>query len=469
MKLKYYLIIITSLYFNALTAQELSKTLRAQQVFELVRKFHPVVKLSNINIEKSKADILNARANFDPTLNTYVAEKTFNGVNYYNNFSPELKIPTWYGVDVFAGIDDLTGNRTDPSQTLGQSSYIGVNIPLVKNLVMDKRRAFLKQAKIFNEMAKAEQLVVVNDLFMDAMEAYWTWVKTYNMHKVLDSAVENSEKRRQFILKTYANGECAAIDTTEALAQLQNFQVLKKERWLHFQNAGLMLSAFFWTSNDIPYQLPETVVPDSNWENEAIPADFNLSLPDLQATAGQNHPYLKIYNYKSDVLLIDKKLKFQDLLPKVDFRYNFLSKEYDIQKTIVDATPFRNNYQFGIKLETALLFRQGRANYKLAKLKVEENAIAINQQRRSIEIKIASYYNEYVTLKNQVEIQSNNYLNYQKLVKAEETKYSNGESSLFLINSRVNKALEVQEKLIDLKTRYFKSFYALQWSAGLLK
>ena len=150
MKLKYYLIIITSLYFNALTAQELSKTLRAQQGFELGRTFHPVVDLWKIKIEKAKADILNARANFDPTLNTYVAEKTFNGVNYYNNFSPELKIPTWYGVDVFAGIDDLTGNRTDPSQTLGQSSYIGVNIPLVKNLVMDKRRAFLKQAKIFN-------------------------------------------------------------------------------------------------------------------------------------------------------------------------------------------------------------------------------------------------------------------------------------------------------------------------------
>jgi outer membrane protein TolC len=61
------------------------------------------------------------------------------------------------------------------------------------------------------------------------------------------------------------------------------------------------------------------------------------------------------------------------------------------------------------------------------------------------------------------------YENYQLLVKAEETRLLNGESSLFLVNSRENKALEALEKLIDLKTKYFKTIYALQWSAGELK
>ena len=36
--------------------------------------------------------------------------------------------------------------------------------------------------------------------------------------------------------------------------------------------------------------------------------------------------------------------------------------------------------------------------------------------------------------------------NYKRLLKAEEIKFSNGESSLFLINSRENKLLETQEK-----------------------
>ncbi|WP_221393492.1 hypothetical protein [Dyadobacter sp. NIV53] len=61
-----------------------------------------------------------------------------------------------------------------------------------------------------------------------------------------------------------------------------------------------------------------------------------------------------------------------------------------------------------------------------------------------------------------------NYDNYQKLVQAEQIRFANGESSLFLINSRENKALEAREKLIELKTKYFQTAYSLQWSAGLL-
>ena len=41
-------------------------------------------------------------------------------------------------------------------------------------------------------------------------------------------------------------------------------------------------------------------------------------------------------------------------------------------------------------------------------------------------------------------------------------------NSLFLINSRENKALEALEKLIELKTKFAKTVYALQGSAGLL-
>jgi hypothetical protein len=58
--------------------------------------------------------------------------------------------------------------------------------------------------------------------------------------------------------------------------------------------------------------------------------------------------------------------------------------------------------------------------------------------------------------------------NYLALTKAEETRLSNGEGSLFLINSRELKALESMEKMVDLKAKYYKSIFATQWAAGLL-
>ncbi len=463
------ILILILLFSKAIIAQENPKTLNAEQVLNVVRSFHPVIRQSNIEVEKSRSEILNARGNFDPVFSNYLGQKTFDGQNYYKDFSPELKIPTWYGADIYVGLEDLAGERLDPSQSEGQSSFVGINIPLAKNLVMDKRRAFLKQAKIYNSMAEVEQKIMINDLCMDAISAYWAWVKAYETYTVVANKVRINEKRLELIRKWIVNGERPAIDSIEAVTQLQSFQYRRNENWLEFQNAGLQLSAFMWTKENNPYSLPESVIPEGNWEFETLLTNFNLDLTILLSEAKLNHPYLKIYDYKLDVLDIEKKLKFQELLPKVDFRYNFLAKSYGINKTIAEASPFQNNYQYMLKAEIPLFFSQGRANYKIAKLKIEETKLNLNQKELDIELKIKSYFNEFTTLKNQVGLQSENVENYQKLVKAEEILLENGESTLFLINTRENKALEAQEKLIEIKTKYYKSIYALQWSAGLLR
>ena len=65
------------LFWKTANAQELPKTLNAEQVLELVRNFHPVTKQATIQIEKSKAEILNARGNFDPILSVYATQKVF--------------------------------------------------------------------------------------------------------------------------------------------------------------------------------------------------------------------------------------------------------------------------------------------------------------------------------------------------------------------------------------------------------
>jgi outer membrane protein TolC len=464
-------ILLYIIVFSGFTsyAQDSLKTLNAEQVLALVKQFHPVVRQTTIEIEKAKADITVARGAFDPILSYYAASKTFNGTNYYNDYAPEIKIPTWYGVEVSGGLENLTGNRLDPSSTPGKTSYLGVSIPLAKNLIIDKRRAFLQQARIFNTMAEVEQRAVINDLLMSAAEAYWNWLKAYQTFVVVRNNVEINKSRVDFIRRSFVNGERAAIDTVEAVAQLQSFQYQQNQHWVEFQNAGLELSVYLWKNNNEPYILPETVVPQDGWENEVNILNFNLVLTDLLTLAENNHPDLQLYNYKLDVLNIDKKLKFQELLPKIDFRYNQLNKGYNLLETATTGPLFRDNFQYGLKIEFPLRFSQGRGEYKKARLKIEETTLDQNQKKQQIELKVRSYYNEFLNLKAQIALQSNNYNNYLALVRAEETKLRNGESSLFLINSRENKALEALEKLIELKAKYYKTIYSLQWSAGLLQ
>jgi outer membrane protein TolC len=135
----------------------------------------------------------------------------------------------------------------------------------------------------------------------------------------------------------------------------------------------------------------------------------------------------------------------------------------------VEVRPlFENNYQYGIKFEMPLRLSKGRADYQLAKLKIQEESLNLAQKRQQIQVKVSSYFNEVEALKKQINTQQKAVLNYQALVKAEEARFEQGESSLFLINSRETKAMEAAEKLTELKAYLFKAIYALQASAGVL-
>ena len=445
-------------------AQDSIQTLNLEQLILLVKKYHPVVKQMELQIQRSAADIQIAKSAFEPDISNYHTIKTFDGTNYYTSNSFKVNVPAWYGVEFNMGLESLKGNNYDPSNTSGQSSYIGMTIPLIKNLVLDKRRASLQQAKVFNTLSEVERDATINNLLMEAIREYWNWVNTYQVLKIMENAVIVNQQRFEWVKKSYALGERPAIDTIEALTQLRSFEYLRNQYFTDFQNAALLLSLYLWTEDEEPYVLPESIIPESN-EIE-VKEDVNLEV--LLTTAIQQHPELRAYELKLDILEIDRKLKIQDVLPKLDFSYNQLGKGFNLANTLVEGPIFDNNFRYGLKLEIPLLFMEGRANLEKAKLKIEETVLAQTQKDAQISTKIKSYYNEVINLKNQIDLQKSIYQNYLQLVKAEEMRYQNGESSLFLINSRETKALESKEKLIDLQTKYMKTYYAIQWSAGLL-
>ena len=448
-------------------ANDSLKTLSEQQVFEIVKQFHPLAKQADINIEKAKADITSARGMFDPLLSAKLSNKTFGGIEYYNHFQPELKIPTWYGIEINAGLENLRGNRINPEETIGKTSYAGLTIPLAKNLLMDKRRAALRQAKIFRQMSEVEKKTILNDLMLEAMNAYWQWVKQYEVMNVLANAVTVNEKRFELVKISYRQGDRPAIDTTEALVQLQSFKLLLSESQLDFQNAGLELSVFLWNKNTDPVTLPSSVVPDSGWKKTGIPETVLPVLEDILKSARNNHPDLLQYNFKLEALSVEKKLKFQELLPLVNFRYNQLGKGYDVAKTTI-APLFENNFQYGINFGIPLRLSEGRGEYRKVKLKIQEADLQRSQKLVLVENKVRSYHNELLTLRSQVFLQQQQYNNYVTLQRGEETRFFNGESSLFLVNNRENKALEALQKLVELETKYFKTLNSLYWAGGQL-
>ncbi len=465
------LIFFTALLFYCslgVQSQPIDTTFTQQEFFSVVLKYHPVAKQADINIEKANADLLIARGGFDPLASALVAQKTFDGIDYYETVQPELRIPTWYGVELVVGAEYLAGDRTNNDQTLGATSYAGVVIPVAKNLLMDKRRAALQTAKIFVNLSEVEKRSILNDLLFDAANAYWQWALQYEQYKVITNAIALNEKRLALIRTSFRQGDRPALDTIEALTQLQSFQYQQQEALLEFNNAALDLSVFLWQQDNKSYALPTNVVPANYWLTENITESKLPVLDDLLLQANFSHPDLLFYNFKLDALNVEKKLKFQELLPKLDFKYNQLGKGYNIF-TAKSGPLFTNNFKYGVVFSMPLRLSQGRGEYQKAKLKIAETSLERDLKTAMVQNKIKSYFNKLLALLAQTEILEKAFLNFGTLQRGEELKFFNGESSLFLVNTRENKTLEARQKFLKTKADYYKTFNLLQWSAGILR
>lgn len=449
-------------------AQDSTRTLSEAAFLNIVRAYHPMVKQASLMVERAQADLTASRAGFDPAFYVAADRKTFDGKNYYNYLNPELKIPTWFGVEVKAGLENNRGDFTNPELSLGKSSYLGVSVPVAKNLLMDKRRAALQQAKIFREQSKAEQSLAINDLLIDAVDTYWQWVQAYEVYIILNETVRVNEERFNLVKLGWRQGDRPAIDTTEVLAQLQSFQIARNDAWLRWRNSSLDLSNYLWLANDSPYYLPETVLPDAGWKGYNVNSAPLPLLDELLATARNLHPKLASYNFKLQSLDVEKRLKFQNLLPQVDFRYNILNTDYNVFKN--GGWPYyQNNYKFGFDIGMPLRLSQGRGEYRAAKIKIQETELDLSMTRLAIQNKVKSYFNDLANLQQQVRLAEASLDNYQKLFRGEDLRFKNGESSLFILNTRENKVLESRQKVIELRTKFMKAMQATIWSTGQLR
>lgn len=460
--MKKYLFIVFILSNSGLYAQLLG----VDAFIEQVKQNHPLAKQAAIQVAKAKANLLIAKGSFDPAFNFDASRKTFDGTNYYFYTNPELTIPTRLGgVDIKTGLENNGGVKLNQQITAGASSYLGVEMPIAKGLLIDKRRAALQQAKIYQQQSEQEKNTMINNLLFDAYVSYWQWTSAYQLYSVYSQFFKTATDRYRLVKLAYLNGDRSAIDTIEALTQVQQYNMMQVDAKMNLNTASLDLSNYLWSENDIAYILPEKMVPDT------IQFALNLSPQSVENILDRvraDNPTILSYQYKLVALEVERKLAYQNMLPTVNIKANLLNKGYNVTKHF-DGAFLQNNYNWGIDVKIPLFIREGRGYYKKAKLQIEETNYALAAKKWEIENKVKNYYTETNLLQQQIITTQLAYNGFSALLSAENLRFKNGESSLFLINTRENKVIEMAQKLIQLRMKYLKANYSIEWAAGTLR
>ncbi len=447
-------------------AQDTVTTLSQERFIDMVLKYHPVARQSELILDQGEYGLKKARGSFDPYVFTYLDEKQFDEKNYFSILGTGLKVPTWLGLDIKFGYDRNRGVYLNPENTLPENGlwYAGVSVPLGEGLFIDERRKVVQQARLFSQYTHVEQTRILNDLILNALESYWNWVKTYNQLQVYREFIDLAHERFEGIKGSFKQGDKPAIDTLEAYIQVQNRRIGENQSLIDFQKATLELSNFLWFENDIPLEISDRLTPPALRDMENHLNVSNENLNSVLLGIEENHPELQLYEYKLADLKIEQRWKKEKLKPKVNLNYNFLNEPFG---SGVELNGF-NNYKWGLEFSMPILLRSGIGDLRLTQIKMKETEL--NRSQKSLEVvnKILIYYQQLQNLVDQVDLYNGNVLNYERLLNGERQKFDAGESSLFLINSREVSFIDARIKLVDVIAKTRITYWSYHWASGML-
>lgn len=436
------------------------ETFNLDEFYRIILEYHPVVKQAGLLSVMAQQEVRLARGGFDPKLNLSIDRKKFQEKTYYDRLDGYVSFPTWFPINPKVGVERNTGSFLDASETIpgGRQYYAEVAVPIGRGLFTDERRTAVKQAQLFQTMAEAEQIKLINKVLLEAAKDYWQWYHSYYNYRLLTQATQiASELFRRVKLDQYF-GEVAVIDTVQAKITLQTRLIERQEAFLQFQNTGIQISNYLWDSDGNPIHLSTKVAPILNSGDNSI-LDLQ-TVEDLTELAKQNHPELIKLRTKISQLEVDNFLAKEFLKPRLDLSYAMLTSPDPIQ---INA---QNDYKFGLDFSIPVFLRKERSKLALTKLKITETRYNQSQTEREIINGINTTFNQMIntsTISNQMREMVDL---YDRILTAELVNLENGESDLFKINIQQEKLIQSQSKFLKLTAEYQKMKASLYWAAG---
>lgn len=467
MRLAFSLLLAFSVQFytQATFSQGDSTLISFESFMQVVKANHPLSKQADLLVESGSSNLRKAKGSFDPILKSNYDQKQFDGKNYYQLNTNQLVVPTPLGIEFKAGYDNNTGEYVNPENHLPDNglAYAGIAVPIGKGLLFDERRLAVRQAEVFERSTFLEQTMMINQLIYDASKAYWNWYSAWNSYEIFDESVRLAEFRFRGVRESFNQGEVPAIDTLEAFLLVQNRQISRNDAIIKMQQAKLEASNFLWSEELQPLVLTATTKPLEHEDLRINQPVQESMIASVISNIDVAHPKMQFFINKMEHLNFERRMKAEKVKPKLNFNYNLLNQP-------INGNPFEsyssNDYKWGFEFSMPLLLRKERGDLQLTKIKMNQVNLDRQQENLNITNKIKAYQMEINNLYNQIQLYRDAVNNYQVLLNGEKRKFEEGESSLFIVNSRENSLISAEVKLIEVLGKYQKAQAGLHLAVG---
>ena len=439
-------------------------TLSENDVLRSAAASFPGITASKQDVSSAAADTLSANGGFD--INWRTRASGF-GEGYYLNrrLDTVIEKPTSvWGTSFFAGYRLGAGEFPVYDGKLDTQSggeiRAGIELPLLRNGPVDRRRANLWRAEAGEKAAKYSLDTQVIDVTRTASQRYWDWLAAEHKLRITEDLLGYALDRDEQIKKRATHGDIPRIEMDEnARAILQRRSQAVSARRSRDQMA-LELSLYLRDSNGRP-RLPTPEEAPEHFPPAILPPQVKDTLETLTGQAQKSRPdvvRIAVLQEQNDV---EFRWARNQVLPRLDALVT-VSKDLGRPEKTMQPTELEGALVLEIPLQIRTASgRMDAANANRLKLEAQERLAkdrVANEVRDAI-IAMRAAHERVALTAQEVAVAL-------KLQKAELIRFRNGDSSLLFVNIREQATADARLKEVEALQDHFKALASYHAAMG---
>lgn len=436
-------------------------TLTLDELLEAAQRAYPTLLAARADVTAAEAKTLSAQGGFDPSLKA----RGFLTPDQLGPY-PQIRVDSAIeGVIPGTGLTAFAGYRIgQPLSSVGIQPYYreretypagefrgGVVAPVLRNLLIDRRRATLSRAELGQDGAKQAEAQAQLELSRAAAFRYWEWVAAGRRRQVAADLLRIARERDRQLSVRVKTGDVPFFDQQDNLRAVAQREALLVQTQRGVEQASFELALFLRDANGAPTQpsdermptrLPD---PDADYGNDASLDDALARRPDVQRLLVQQRQQQ-----------VELALQKNQLWPALDVGLVF-SQDLGLNAGTADPKLGKPEFEFSAVLDVPLLYRApiGRIRSVEAGLSKLEAQLRLARDRVAADVKDArsalDAARERVKFTRQeVEVAG-------KLEAGERQKFELGDSNLLFVNLRETQSAEAKLREIDALLDYHRA------------
>jgi outer membrane protein TolC len=394
-------------------------------------------------------------------------EGTFDG----NRLDLALDRPTTYhGTSIFAGyrlgIGEFPVYYGDRLTADGGELRAGVQVPLLRDGAIDRRRATLRQAQIAQSLAEPTIQRARIDFRRAAARAYWSWVAAGEQYRVAESLLRLARDRQAGFEEQFRLGqvsEFVVVDNRRLIYEREGALLAAERRW---QQTALELALFLRDAEGNPLVPPASRLPELLLRGDPVPPQPEWLASDIEM-AYRLRPELNRFRLLKERTAVDLRLAENQTWPALHLQ---LAGAQDLgpgKKSTGIFALDRSVLEGSVLVDVPVQRREALGRIRSAQATLTQLLAQERYLRDQISVEVQDAvsaldrtYQRWLRAQQEQRVA-------QQVAELERERFRLGQSTLLEVNLRELAAAGAQAKLIDAAAEYARALADHRAALGL--